>query len=205
MEREPVDQLNATVRRGEETVSKEAARRGNAGFTLLEALVALLILTVGLLGLAQAFYLGMRHMSMSSANLIAREKAREAVESVHTARDTGLLSWEKIRNFGDGEGIFLTGAQPLYNAGADGLVNTDDDDEAGIESLRDPGPNGLFGDVDDVLTPLDGFTREIVINALPSPTGGEDPDLRELIVTIRFQVGAQRGSYTLRTYVSAFS
>ena len=68
------------------------------GFTLIEALVAMAILTVGLLGLAQAFYLGMQHMSTSSANLIAREKAREAVESVHTARDTRTITWAQIRN-----------------------------------------------------------------------------------------------------------
>ena len=128
------------------------------GFTLIEALIAMPILTVGLLGLAQAFYLGMRHMSTSSANLIAREKAREAVESVHTARDTRTISWAQIRNVSNG-GIFLDGAQPLNAAGADGLVNTADDAAAGIEALRDPGPNGVLGDGDDVLTPLVGFPR----------------------------------------------
>jgi len=171
-----------------------------AGFTLIEALVAMMILTVGLLGLAQAFYLGMRHMSTSSANLIAREKAREAVESVHTARDTRTIRWDQIRNVSSG-GVFLDGAQSLRNAGDDGLVNTADDVAAGIETVRDPGPDGLFGDADDVLTPLAGFTRQIQILEM-SPV---DPDLRELRVTITFQVGAQRGSYTLRTYVSAFS
>jgi prepilin-type N-terminal cleavage/methylation domain-containing protein len=200
MEWKPMDRLNATARRREEVVSNRATPRGRAGFTLIEALVALLILTVGLLGLAQAFYLGMRHMSTSSANLIAREKAREAVESVHTARDTGTLSWNRIKNVSNG-GIFLDGAQPLCNAGVDGLVNTADDAAAGIENLREPGPNGLFGDADDVLRPFDGFTREIQILEL-TPV---DPDLRELRVTITFQVGAQRGSYSLRTYVSAFS
>ena len=181
-------------------MSDEPAPRGCAGFTLIEALIALLVLTVGLLGLAQAFYLGMRHMSTSSASLIAREKAREAVESVHTARDTGTLSWSRIKNVSNG-GIFLDAAQPLRNAGLDGLVNTADDAAAGTESLREPGPDGLFNTVDDVLTPLNGFTRQIQILEL-SPV---DPDLRELRVTITFQVGTQRGSYTLRTYVSAFS
>jgi prepilin-type N-terminal cleavage/methylation domain-containing protein len=171
-----------------------------AGFTLIEALIALLILTVGLLGLAQAFYLGMRHMSTSSANLIAREKAREAVESVHTARDTRTIRWAQIKNASNG-GVFLDGAQTLRNAGDDGLVNTADDAAAGIETVRDPGPNGLFGDTDDRLTPLVGFTRQIEILEL-TPV---DPDLRELRVTITFQVGSQRGSYTLRTYVSAYS
>jgi hypothetical protein len=139
-------------------------------------------------------------MSTSSANLIAREKAREAVESVHTARDTRTITWDQIRNVSNG-GVFLDGAQPLQNAGDDGLVNTADDAAAGLETIRDPGPNGLFGDADDVLTPLVGFTRQIQIIEL-SPV---DPDLRELRVTITYRVGAQTGSYTLRTYVSAFS
>jgi prepilin-type N-terminal cleavage/methylation domain-containing protein len=173
---------------------------GRAGFTLIEALVAMMVLTVGLLGLAQSFYVGMRHMSTSSANLIAREKAREAVESVHTARDTRTITWDQIRNVSNG-GVFLDGAQPLQNAGDDGLVNTADDAAAGLEAVRDPGPNGLFGDADDVLTPLVGFTRQIQILEL-SPV---DPDLRELRVTITYQVGAQTGSYTLRTYISSFS
>lgn len=173
---------------------------GRAGFTLIEALVAMLVLTVGLLGLAQSFYLGMRHMSTSTANLVAREKAREAVESVHTARDTRTITWNQIRNVSNG-GVFLDGTQSLQNAGADGLVNTADDAIAGIETVREPGPNGLLFDVDDVLTPLVGFTRQIQIIEL-SPV---DPDLRELRVTISYRVGAQTGRYTLRTFVSAYS
>ena len=51
----------------------------------------------------------------SSAMLIAREKAREAVESVHSARDTGELSWSRVRNVADG-GAFLNGAQDVQNA-----------------------------------------------------------------------------------------
>ncbi len=58
--------------------------------------------------------------------LIAREKAREAIESVHAARDTGEASWATIRNVLDG-GVFLDGAQPIKDPGDDGLVNTADD------------------------------------------------------------------------------
>ena len=126
--------------RREDTVSNSHSRTA-AGFTLIEALLALVILSVGLLGMAQAFYLGMRHMATSSANLIAREKAREAVESVHTARDTRTITWTQIRNVANG-GVFLDGPQPLYAAGADGLVNTADDAAAGLETVRDPGPDG---------------------------------------------------------------
>jgi len=170
-----------------------------SGFTLIEAVVAMSILTVGLLGLRQAFYLGMRHTSTSSANLIAREKAREAVESVHTARDTRTITWDQVRNVPGG--VFLAGEQELRLAGADGLVNTDDDRFADIEEQRDPGPNGTLNDADDIVTPLGGFRRQIQILEL-DPV---NPDLREVRVTITYQLGAQRGTYTLRTFISAFT
>lgn len=171
-----------------------------AGFTLVEALVAMAILTTGMLGLAQTFYLGMAHMSTSSATLVAREKAREAVESVHTARDTRTITWNKIRNVSAG-GVFLDGVQNLYAAGADGLVNTADDAAAGVEAQRDPGPDGILGTADDLLTPLTGFQRQIAISEV-EPV---NPDLRALVVTITYTVGRQHRTYTLRTYISAFS
>jgi len=75
-------------------------------------------------------------MASSSPALIAREKAREAVESVHTARDTGELAWAKINNVGQGAGIFVVGPQPMKAPGNDGLANTADD--GAVERLRRP-------------------------------------------------------------------
>lgn len=200
MGRAHVDQLNPLVHRTEENVSKPASPRSNSGFTLIEAMVALMILTFGLLSLAQAFCLGMRHMTTSSANLIAREKAREAVESVHTARDTGTIAWSQIKNVADG-GIFLDAAQQLHQPGADGLVNTADDAAAPLEVQRDAGPDGILNSSDDKVTTLSGFTRRIEILEL-DPVNA---DLRAVRVTITYQVGAARGSYILRTFISSFS
>jgi prepilin-type N-terminal cleavage/methylation domain-containing protein len=200
MGREKVDQLNPLVHRTEEIVSKPASPRGTAGFTLIEAMIALAILSFSLLSLAQAFCLGMRHMATSSANLIAREKAREAVESVHTARDTGTIAWSQIKNVSNG-GVFLNGAQALHEAGADGLINTADDASAPLEVQRDAGPDGILNNTDDRVTTLSGLTRQVEILEL-SPV---NPDLRQVRVTITYQVGAARGSYTLRTFISSFS
>lgn len=174
--------------------------RRDEGFTLLETVVAVAILSVGLLGLAQVFILGMQHMSTSSANLIAREKAREAVESVHTARDTRTITWAQIRNVSAG-GVFLDGERPLNAAGVDGLIDTADDAAAGLETQRDPGPDGILGTADDVLTPLTEFTRRIEIREL-TPVNAS---LREVIITINYGTGLQRRTYTLRTFISAFS
>ena len=97
-------------------------------------MIAMTILATGLLSMAGVFIMGLGQLAGSSASLIAREKAREAVESVHTARDIRTLAWCRIRNVGtptgcaDGAvGAFVTGAQPLRTAGLDGLVNTVDD------------------------------------------------------------------------------
>jgi prepilin-type N-terminal cleavage/methylation domain-containing protein len=177
-----------------------ANARADAGFTLIEALIAMAILTFAVLTLAQGFYMGMQHMATSSANLIAREKAREAVESVHTARDTRTITWAQIRNVDQG-GVFLNGAQPLNAAGTDGLVNTADDAAAGLETQIAPGPDGILGNADDIQTPLSGFQRGIEIRELVPL----NPALREVLITITYTVGPQRRTYTLRTFISSFS
>jgi prepilin-type N-terminal cleavage/methylation domain-containing protein len=171
------------------------------GFTLVEALVALVVLAGGLLGLAAVLSSGLKEMGLSPITVIARQKVAEAIESVYTARDTRVLTWAQIRNVhgaggGDG-GIFLDGPQPLRTVGADGLVNTADD--GNIEQLVQPGPDGLLGTADDVRTPLSQLTREISIRDISST-------LRQLTVTVTVTTGAggQR-RYVVTTLISSYS
>lgn len=182
-----------------------ANRTAERGFSLIEVIVAMLVLTTGLLGLVGVLGLAVKSVGTSSTQLIAREKAREAVESVHAARDTGRLSWGNIRNVADG-GIFLTGAQQLRQSGVDGIVNTSDDAAAELEIIRRPGPNGTLGDSDDEVLPLIDFTREVQIAPLNFPnTSTVNPNLRQITVRIRYRVEDQWRAYTLTTYVSSFS
>jgi prepilin-type N-terminal cleavage/methylation domain-containing protein len=175
----------------------------DSGFSLIETIVAMGILATGLLGLAGVFTLGMAHMATSSANLIAREKAREAVESVHTARDTRTIQWAQIRNVSAG-GVFLNGAKQIHKPGLDGLVNTADDDTA-VEELRQPGPDGILGNADDVHIPLTNYTRDIVISDLFDQNNNLNQALRQITVTIRYTVGPVTRTYTLTTYISSIS
>ncbi len=190
------------------------ARAGERGFSILEVLVSMLLLTGALLGLAQAFTLGMAHVSTSSANLIAREKAREAVESVHTARDTRQLTWNQIRNAAaprlcpgvplpDGwnsttVGVFIDGEQAggLRLPGTDGLVNTADDDD--VEVIAHPGADGIIGTADDREEPLSQYWREIWIC-------DRSNSLREVRVSVRYQVGSITRTYRLTTFISNYS
>jgi len=179
------------------------------GFSLLEALVAMIILTVGLLALAQVLYFGLNIASTSTPNLVAREKAREAIESVHTARDTHTILWAQIRNVGVpagcpvgttgvGGGAFQDGEVDMLAPGPDGLVNTGDD--SGLEAT--PGPDNELGTADDV--PLVGFSRQIEICDVDG-----NADLRQIIVTIRYDgsnaIGERRRQYRLTTLISRFS
>src|SRR5262245_48153325 len=106
------------------------AARDERGFSLIEVLAATLVLVTGLLPLAALFAVAVQRMGASTPMMVAREKAREAIESVHAARDTGSASWSTILNISeDGDGVFLIGPQPIKAPGADGLVNTEDDGE----------------------------------------------------------------------------
>lgn len=179
--------------------------RAADGFSLIEVMVAMVVLSVGLLSLVGVFTMALKTVGASSNHLIAREKAREAVESVHAARDTGRLSWGNIRNAADG-GIFLAGAQSLRQPGVDGIVNTADDASASLETLRRPGPDGILGNSDDEIMPLIDFTREVSITPLNYPsTTTLNPNLRQITVNIRYRVDDRWRTYTLTTFVSSFS
>jgi type II secretory pathway pseudopilin PulG len=189
-------------------------RNHQAGFTLMETLVAMGVLTFGLLALAQTFVVGMTHMSSSTASIVAREKAREAIESVHTARDTRTITWAQIRNVAAG-GVFRDAESALLVVGADGLINTADDGPA-VESLTLPGEDNVLGTGDDVLSPLNGYFRRIVITDIAGST-----TLRQLRVIMRYPVGSQAapsncirgdgtpltlpGCYVLTTFISQYS
>ena len=192
----------------------------DAGFSLIETMIAMAILATGLLSLAGVFIMGLNHLSSSSASLIAREKAREAVESVHTARDTRVITWCQIYNVSSARGaacaaapagVFLDGPQDLHRAGTDGLVNTADDLAQPIETLINPGRDNILGSADDLQTELTNYSREIEISEIV--TGGvANPNLRRLRVRVRYgRMIVQGGEsipervYELTTYISAIS
>jgi hypothetical protein len=179
--------------------------RGSSGFSLIEVVIATGVLTVGVLSLVGALAFALSAVASSSAMLIAREKAREAVESVHSARDTGELAWSRVNNVSAG-GSFLDGMRDIRTPGPDGLVNTADD--GGLETLREPGPDGVLNTVDDVLAPLgpDRFQREIAITPLTLDGSTTiNQNLRQITVRVRYWVAGGWRVYTLTTFVSSYS
>lgn len=177
----------------------EATRpHGNqAGFSLVDTLCGIVILGTGLLALAAAFSQGMILMSTGHIQQVCKEKAVEAIESVTTARDTRVIVWAQIYNQGNG-GIFRDGPQPLRTPGPDGMVNTADDGPIETEVL--PGPDGVLGTGDDTVYTLNKYTRQIQITDVPA-----EPNLRQIVVTVRYQNGQIVRQYQITTFISAFA
>lgn len=159
------------------------------------------VLAVGALGVAGVFTTGMQKASSSPGDLVATQKAAEAVESVFAARDSHKLTWSQISNVygagpGCGGGVFEDDEQQLRDPGLDGLVNTVDD--GAIEELRYPGPDRIMRTGDDTFQELGTFWREVAITCV-------NAGLRIITVTVRYQAGPQSRSYTLATYISDHS
>jgi hypothetical protein len=165
------------------------------GFSMIEALVAMGLLAVGLLGMAGVLAAWVRDMGEAPSDTLARQKAVEGIECVYTARDNSFLTWAQIRNVTNG-GVFLNGAQPLRTPGDDGLVNTGDHGED-PEVLIQPGPDGKLGTGDDTRTPLTNYTRQILIEDISTT-------LRRLTVTVTVRWGGRTRQYQIVTLISAY-
>jgi len=183
------------------------------GFTLVESMIAIAILTIGILSMAAVLGLSVGKTEYAEENLIARQKALQALESVYTARNTSQITFAQIANTPNG--IFTQGATPLLCAGPDGLVNTTDDVAcpasgpcaAGPECVVLPGPDGILGTADDLAMSLSNFTRSIAIsNVLEADGVTVNPTLKSITVTITFaQSGAAPQSYTVQALISAYN
>ena len=158
------------------------------GFSLAETVIAIGVLTTGIIGAAAVLVAGMQNLSSSPSDVIVAQKATEAVESVFAARDSHKLTWAQINNVSNG-GVFLDAATSLTTPGADGLVNTADDGP--IETIVLP--TGT--------TTLGGYTRKIQI----VDVAGENGMLRSITVTITYKTGSNTRTYTLNTFISSYA
>jgi type II secretory pathway pseudopilin PulG len=186
-------------------MKRHSTRTGEQGFSLLEALMSIVILSFGMLSLAVVYSQGIMVASMTQLDYIAEKKAEEAVETIFAARDSKVLAWTNIRNVtgsgGTSDGVFLNGAQPLLAAGADGLYGTADDDPTTPDVvILGPGPDGKLGTFDDQVMSLTNMTRAIAI----ADVAGE-PGLRQITVTMTYSVTGQTRQFILLSYVAQFS
>ena len=178
-------------------------KKKDQGFGLIEAMIATVILVVGLTALAGLFAQSLTFLQSTREDLIAKQKALAALEDVYSARDDASVGFAAIQNKSAG-GIFNDGFQPLYVAGANGIVGTTSDTQT-IETEVSPGPDGIVGTADDIVIPLVNYQRQIRIQQVINPDGSVSSDLRQITVTIRVtssRIGVR--DYNVTGYISRY-
>lgn len=163
---------------------RQGQLRSESGVTILEMVVAMLILTVGLLGLAAsigyAVTVSNRGRNLTNTKLLVVS----LLEQMETLRNTEQLTFGQIANAGDVDNTgaprnfsgFPTSFEQLsINPGPDGIFGTSDD-------LINPGPDNVYGTLDDFTDStwgIPGYSRQIIISEL-------NPNLKRVQVTLRY-------------------
>ncbi len=174
------------------------------GFSTIEVLAAMFVITIALTSLLALFGYAISTMTLMQDLLIAKQKSRETLESIYTARNTQQITFDMIQNDNVADGIFLEGYQSLKRPGNDGLIGTSDD--GAIETLTLPGPDGdLTTTGDNEVRVLDRFERQIQIDPILYADSTVNPDVRKVMVSIRYSnpVGDQQ-TYVVESYISRF-
>jgi len=180
-------------------------RNAESGVSLLEVVISMAVLTVGMVSMLGVFGLAMAATQTSQSDMIAKQLANESYESIITARNTSQITWSQIQNVSNG-GIFIDGATPIYNAGADGIYGTADDSVAGEQTLQDPGPDGVYQTVDDILIPLTGYQRTILISPVLDSSGNVVATLRAVTITVTYNTPQIKTgkTYVLNSFISQY-
>jgi prepilin-type N-terminal cleavage/methylation domain-containing protein len=204
------EHLEATV------MAAKLRSKKQKGFTLIETVISMVILTIGSVGLLGVFGLAVKAGQTSQDDMIARQLASEAMESIYTARNSSEISWAQIANVSNG-GIFVNNMNVIKCAGPDGIVDTVDDascltasgatcPNGGIKCLNEPGADGIMGTADDVVLSLSNFQRQIVITPLTDVNGNVIQTLSQVAITIQYTVpnSSVVKNYVINEYVSEY-
>jgi prepilin-type N-terminal cleavage/methylation domain-containing protein len=183
-----------------ESKSKHGRSENQTGFTLIEVMISIVVVTVGLVGLLSAFAVAVASSSNVQLDAVARQKATEALESIYTARQTDQITFSQIANQSVAPGIFVDGMVAMKDPGPDGLDGTADDN--GPANVMVPGPSGVLTGASppDVAINITNFRRQIQI--VQDPTNA---NLKMVTVTVQYPApqGGQR-QYIVQSLISSF-
>jgi prepilin-type N-terminal cleavage/methylation domain-containing protein len=175
-------------------------KTGQSGFSYLEVMIAIVILTVGIMAQLSAMSFSMFRASESEQRNAARQIASSTIESIFSARDLGNSNG--ISNFNainlttvHANGIFLDGWRPIReDSGIDGILGTADDACSGAGTCT----VGAYTNSTPVLT---AFDRQIVITDIVE-TGVPVANKRRIDVKIRYFVGQVVREEVLSTIIA---
>ncbi len=171
-----------------------------SGFTYLEVMIAIVILTVGIMAQLSALSFSMIRARESEERNVARQYAASTIESIFAARDlgnaNGISNWSALNlTTAHANGIFLPGWRPIReDSGIDGIHGTADD-------ACNATTNCVVGSYTNSSPTLPGFAREIVITDITEP-GYPTARKRRIEVKIQYFVGQLAREEVLATIVA---
>src|SRR3974390_642524 len=182
-------------------MKRSGRKKAKRGFTLLEGMVAMAVLSFGILSLVSVFSQGLTNSFQAQIQFSAQQKAREAMETIFTARDTKVLTWSQIANVSQG-GVFIDGPRPLCDPGPDGLYGTADDNCNNPDVVvTGPGPDKIFGTADDQSFTLNPWmTRTITFTPDANVV-----NVNHITVTINWTYQGKNGSISITSFISNYS
>ena len=141
-------------------IKNGSARNGEGGFTLIEAVIAIFVLTIGLIGTAAAITFALEFSSISRNVTSGKLVITSTIEEIESLRNSKRLEFRQIEHVGS---VDNTGAANLFNGFSSGFKPIS----------FDPGPDGVNGTDDDPTGTgqiREGYQREIVITNLTGST-----------------------------------
>jgi len=179
-----------------------SSKRPEQGFSLIEVMISIVVLTIGLVALLAVFGVAIASTQASQEDLVAKQLASEAMENIFTARDTDQvdpvlgrpIEWDDLQNAPDG--IFVSGQQPINQPGGDGIIGTADDSPARTLDIADPD-----GVIRGKTQPLTNFKRSITLTDVPG-----SGTVRSITIVITYSTARSPipKTYTLSGYISQY-
>jgi len=178
------------------------------GFSLVEIVIAIIIMAIGLVALAGILVVGITLPQKAKQQEIAKQLANEIMESIIFAKEaapTGFATFNALSYASDNpEGRFISSTAnsnitKMLTAGPDGVYGTCDDGRSESEgfvncagsgggnlgvNLRsftlDPGPDGRYSTTSNNRTvQMLNYSREIIIrNLTPTPVAVKEVEVR---------------------------
>lgn len=171
------------------------------GFSYIEVLIAIIILTVGILAALTAISAAMVWEREAEQRNVARQITSSTLESIFATRDlrgtNPLSNWDVVANntTATPNGIFLSGWRPVReDSGIDGIHGTADDAcDTGIYCQ-----SGAYSNMSRIVV---GFERQVEITNLTEATSSEVKRKR-VDVTVRYFAGQAQRTESVSTIIA---
>ncbi len=185
-------------------------KNNEKGFTYIEVIIAILIMTIGVLAMLSAISYAVLRARESEQRNTARQLTSAAIQSIFATRDllqvNSLLrqanvlegNWAAVANTTPGttQGIFLTGFNPIrQDSGRDQIEGTADD--ACASGSNCPGAGGYTNASQEIA----GFDRQIIITDIVDPLTTVIRK-KKITVNVRYNAGQTQRIETVSTVIA---